>query len=52
MEGAHGSDDDEVIDVQSINLPGRRWTAESYANARSVNQFHQDRDTNVLFFKT
>ena len=52
MEGAHGSDDDEVIDVQSMNLPGRRWTAESYANARSVNQLHQDRDTNVLFFKT
>ena len=44
MEGAHGSDDDEVIDVHSMNLPGRRWTAESYANARSVNQFHQDRD--------
>ena len=52
MEGAHGSDDDEVIDVQSMNLPGRCWTAESYANARSVNQLHQDRDTNVLFFKT
>jgi len=52
MEGAHGSDDDEVIDVQSMNLPSRRWTAESYANARSVNQLHQDRDTNVLFFKT
>ena len=52
MEGAHGSDDDEVIDVQSMHLPGRCWTAESYANARSVNQLHQDRDTNVLFFKT
>ena len=52
MEGAHGSDDDEVIDVQSMNLPSRRWTAESYANARSINQLHQDRDTNVLFFKT
>jgi hypothetical protein len=24
MEGAHGSDDDEVIDVQSMNLPSRR----------------------------
>jgi len=33
MEGAHGSDDDEVIDVQSMNLPGRCWTTESYANA-------------------
>ena len=42
MEGAHGSDDDEVIDVQSMNLPGRLWTVESYANARSVNQLHQD----------
>ena len=52
MEGAHGSDDDEVIDVQSMNLPGRCWTTESYANAWSVNQLHQDRDTNVLFFKT
>ena len=52
MKGAHGSDDDEVIDVQSMNLPGRRWTAESYANARSINQLHQDRDTKVLFFKT
>ena len=52
MEGAHGSDDDEVIDVQSMNLPRRCWTAESYANARSVNQFHQDRDTHVLFFHT
>jgi len=52
MEGAHGSDDVEVIDVQSMNLPGRRWTAESYANARSVNRLHQDRDTNVLFFQT
>ena len=38
MEGAHGSDDDEVIDVHSMNLPGRCWTAESYANARSMNQ--------------
>jgi len=52
MKGAHGSDDDEVIDVQSMNISDRRWTAESYANARSVNQLHQDRDTNVLFFKT
>ena len=52
MEGAHGSDDDEVIDVQSMNLPGRRWTAESYAKSRSVNQFHQARDTPMLFFQT
>ena len=52
MEGAHGSDDVEVIDVQSMNLLGRRWTAESYANARSVNRLHQDRDTNVVFFQT
>jgi len=44
MEGAHGSDDDEVIDVHSMNLPSRRWTAESYANSRSVNQFHQDKE--------
>jgi len=52
MEGVHGSDDDEVIDVQSMNLPGRRWTAESYAKSRSVNQFHQARDTPMLFFQT
>jgi hypothetical protein len=29
MEGAYGSDEDEVIDVNALNFPGRNWTAEA-----------------------
>ena len=50
MEGNHGSDEDEVIDVNAMSFPSWNWTAEAYSNAWSVNQFHQERDTNVLFF--
>ena len=35
-----------------LDLPSRQWTAESYANARSVNQLNVPRDINILYFKT
>ena len=35
-----------------LDLPSRQWTAESYANARAMDQFSLPRDTNILFFKT
>ena len=44
------SDEDDVQDIQALNFPGRVWTAEAYSNARSINQFHEDKDTNVMFF--
>ena len=44
--------EDDVIDLMGLDLPSRQWTAESYANARAVNQFSLPRDTNILFFKT
>ena len=46
------SDEDEVIDLLGLNLPSRQWTAKSYSNARSVNQFQLPRDTNILYFTT
>ena len=38
---------DDVTDLMGLDLP-----AESYANARAVDQFSLPRDTNILFFKT
>ena len=35
-EDAEGVDDD-VTNLMGLDLPSRQWTAESYANARSVN---------------
>jgi hypothetical protein len=46
------SDEDEVIDLLALNLPNRQWTTESYSNARSVNQYHTPRDTNVQYSTT
>ena len=44
--------EDDVTDLMGLDLPSRQWTAESYANARAVNQFNLPRDINILFFKT
>ena len=44
--------EDDVTDLMGLDLPSRQWTAESYANARVVNQFNLPRDINILFFKT
>ena len=44
--------ENDVTDLMGLDLPSRQWTAESYANSRSVNQFNLPRDTNILFFKT
>jgi hypothetical protein len=44
--------EDDVTDVMGLDLPSRQWTAESYANARAVNQFNLPQDINILFFKT
>ena len=44
--------EDDVTDLMGLDLPSRQWTAESYANARAVDQFSSPRDTNILFFKT
>ena len=44
--------DNDVTDLMRLDLPSRQWTAESYANARAVDQFSLPRDTNILFFKT
>ena len=35
-----------------LDLPSRQWTAESYANAKSVNQLNVPWDTNILYFRT
>ena len=50
-EDAEGEDDD-TTDLMGLDLPSRQWTAESYANARSVNQLNVSRDINILYFKT
>ena len=42
--------EDDVTDL--MGLQSRQWTTESYANARSVNQFHEPSDTNILYFST
>jgi len=44
--------DNDVTDLMGLDLPSRQWTAESYANARAVDQFSLPRDTNILFLKT
>ena len=44
--------EDDVTDLMGLDLPSRQWTAESYANAKAVNQFNLPRDINILFFKT
>ena len=35
-----------------LYLSSRQWTAESYTNARSLNQLNMSRDINILHFKT
>ena len=49
-EDAEGVDDD-VTDLMGLDLSSRQWTAESYANARSVNQLNMPRDINILYLK-
>jgi len=44
--------EDDITDLMGLDLPRRQWTAESYANARVVNQLNLPRDINILFFKT
>ena len=56
--GDDSSDEDvegekeDVTDLMGIDLPSRQWTTEAYSNARSVNQFHQPNDTNIIYFTT
>ena len=50
-EDAEGVEDD-VTDLIGLDLESRQWTAESYANARSINQLNLPRDINILYFKT
>jgi len=50
-EDAEGEEDD-VTDLMGLDFPSRQWTAESYANAKSVNQLNVPWDTNILYFKT
>ena len=44
--------ENDVTDLMGLDFPSRQWTAESYANARSVNQLNMLRDINILHFKT
>jgi hypothetical protein len=46
------SDEYGVTDLMGLDLPSRQWIAEPYSNARSVNKFHEPRDTNILYFTT
>ena len=50
-ENVEGEKED-VTDLMGLDLPSRQWTTEAYSNARSVNQFNQPRDTNILYFRT
>ena len=50
-EDAEGEEDD-VTDLMGLDFPSRQWTAESYANAKSVNQLNVPWDTNILYFRT
>ena len=34
-------EEDDITALVGLSLPSRQWTAESYSNARSINQFHQ-----------
>ena len=45
-------EEDDITDLMDLNLHSRQWTAESYSNARSINQFHQQNDKNILNFTT
>ena len=45
-------DEDDVTDLMGLDLPSRQWTTESYSNARLVNQLHEQRGTNILYFCT
>ena len=45
-------DEDDVTDLMGLDLPSRQWTTESYSNARSVNQLHEQSDSNILYFST
>ena len=50
-EDVEGEEDD-ITDLIGLDLPSRQWTAESYANARLVNQLNVPRDINILYFRT
>jgi hypothetical protein len=52
MDEDDGSDENENLDMNALNFPGKNWTAKEYSNARSINQYDLDRDTIVLFFYT
>jgi hypothetical protein len=45
-------EEDDITALMGLSLPSRQWTAQSYSNARSINQFHQQSDTNFLYFNT
>ena len=45
-------EEDDITALMGLSLPSRQWTAESYSIARSINQFHQQSDTNFLYFNT
>ena len=45
-------EEDDITALTGLSLPSRQWTAESYSNARSINQFHQQSDTNIFYFHT
>jgi hypothetical protein len=52
MDQDDGSDENEILDMNTLNLPCKNWTAEEYSHARSENQYELARDTNVFFFHT
>ena len=45
-------EEDDITYLMGLNLPSMQWTTESYSNARSINQFHQQNDKNILNFTT
>ena len=40
-------EEDDITYLMGLNLPSMQWTTESYSNARSINQFHQQNDTKI-----
>ena len=45
-------EEDDITDLMELDLPSRQWTTESYSQARFVNQYLQQTDTNILYFTT
>ena len=43
--------EDDVTDLMGLDLSSRQCTAESYANARSMNQLNMSWDINIVHFK-